>query len=135
MGIVARTFFRGIRRVLTPVMLIGNRLTRPRGVARPAHEQAEVDASTRRLALYHFPACPFCIKVRRTMDRLSLDVELRDAQPEGEHRRTLEAHTGRTKVPCLRIEHDSGEVEWLAESDDIIAWLEARYGSAEAATG
>ena len=35
---------------------------------------------------------------------------------------------GERKVPCLRIEHGD-RVEWMYESDDIIAYLEGRFGA------
>lgn len=133
MRIVIRYFFRGVRLVLTPFMLAGAHLFKPRGVKREPEEQQAVDQQTRGLALYHFPACPFCIKVRRAMQRLSLDVELRNAQRPGEHRQTLGREGGRVKVPCLRIEADDGSVHWLYESDDIIAYLYQRFGAGDAA--
>lgn len=122
-----RLFFRGVRLVLTPFMLVGEKVTRPRGIQRDPEEQARVDEQTRALALYHFPACPFCIKARRAMQRLSLDIELRNAQPAGEHRETLQTEGGKLQVPCLRIEEGDGSVRWLYESGAIIEYLESRF--------
>ena len=122
-----RLFFRGVRLVLTPFMLVGEKVTRPRGIQRDPEEQARVDEQTRALALYHFPACPFCIKARRAMQRLSLDIELRNAQPAGEHRETLQTEGGKLQVPCLRIEEEDGSVRWLYESGAIIDYLESRF--------
>ncbi|WP_018870434.1 MULTISPECIES: glutathione S-transferase N-terminal domain-containing protein [unclassified Thioalkalivibrio] len=122
-----RLFFRGVRLVLTPFMLVGEKVTRPRGIQRDPEEQARVDEQTRALALYHFPACPFCIKARRAMQRLSLDIELRNAQPAGEHRETLQTEGGKLQVPCLRIEEGDGSVRWLYESGAIIDYLESRF--------
>lgn len=113
--------------MLTPFMIAGSHLLKPKGVERDPDEQAAVDEQTRKLALYHFPACPFCIKVRRAMQRLSLDIELRNAQRPGEHRETLQREGGRVKVPCLRIEENDGSVRWLYESDDIVAYLNRRF--------
>ncbi|AGY91727.1 hypothetical protein SPICUR_03680 [Spiribacter curvatus] len=115
--------------MLTPFMIVGYHLSKPRGVQRTAEEQSAVDEHTRSLALYHFPACPFCIKTRRVMDRLSLNIELRNALQPGEHRETLEREGGRIKVPCLRIAGEDGTVRWLYESDEIIAHLEHRFGT------
>ena len=39
-------------------------------------------ASKDRLALYHFDGCPFCALVRAEIDRLDIDVELRDVLQE-----------------------------------------------------
>ncbi len=30
---------------------------------------------------------------------------------------------GKSQVPCLRIEAESGEIQWLYESNDIIRYL------------
>lgn len=62
------------------------------------------------------------------MDRLSLNIELRNALQPGEHRAALEREGGQIKVPCLRIQGDDGSVQWLYESNDIIAYLRERFG-------
>ncbi|WP_024326077.1 glutathione S-transferase N-terminal domain-containing protein [Thioalkalivibrio sp. AKL19] len=132
MRFLIRTFFRGVRLILTPFMLIGERVSRPRGIERDPAEQARVDEQTRALALYHFPACPFCIKARRAMQRLSLDIELRNAQAAGPWREELQNDGGRLQVPCLRIEEDDGSVRWLYESDAIIRYLRDRFDPEQA---
>ncbi len=115
-----------IRWVLGRIILAGNALTKPKGVIRTANAQREVDVQTNTLALYQFEACPFCVKVRRSMDRLSLNVELRDAKNDTTHREALLTEGGRVKVPCLRIEEEDN-VTWMYESDDIIRYLEQRF--------
>ena len=125
-----RLFFRTVRLVLTPFLLVGDRLTQPRGVVRSPAAQAAVDARTRSLALYHFPTCPFCIKVRRAMKRLSLDIELRNAQHDAAHRDALVAGGGKPQVPCLLIRAEDGSQTWLYESDAILAYLNREFGAA-----
>ncbi len=125
-----RLFFRTLRLVLTPFVLLGHAIAQPRGVVRTPAAQAAVDARTRRLAVYHFPTCPFCLKVRRAMRRLSLDIELRDARHAGPHRAALIAGGGKSQVPCLAITGEDGAVTWLYESDAIIAWLDREFGAA-----
>jgi len=127
---VIRLFFRTVRAMLGPFLLLGNWLIRPKGMVRSAEAQAAVDARTRSLALYHFPTCPFCIKVRRTLRRLSLNVELRDAHGDDRHRAALVAGGGKAQVPCLLITDDDGKETWLYESDAINAWLEREFGAA-----
>ena len=78
-----------------------------------------------KLALYHYEGCPYCSMVRDSVDRLGLDVELRDILRHGEYQDELLAATGRRMVPCLRIEEGSGAVRWMHESRDIIDYLEA----------
>ncbi len=123
-----RLFFRTLRLVLSPIILSIDWLTTPRGIQREPEAQAEVDAQTRALSLYQFRACPFCIKTRRALKRLSLNIELRDAQHDPEHRATLLKEGGKVQTPCLRIE-EGDEVTWLYESDAIIQYLESRFGN------
>ncbi|OHV10586.1 glutaredoxin family protein [Kushneria phosphatilytica] len=132
MGIVARTFFRGVRRALGPVMIANERLTRPQPVARGIEAQAEVDQACQSLALYQYRTCPFCIRVRKEMHRLALPIELRDIRQHERDRQALEAGGGRVKVPCLRIADETGEDEWMYESEEIKRYLQQRF---EPATG
>lgn len=130
MKVVARLFFQTLRTILGPILLLGDRLTRPKGVVRPATAQQAVDARTRKLALYHFPTCPFCLKTRRTLRRLSLDIELRDARHDETHRAALTAGGGKPQVPCLLITAADGQATWLYESDAIAAYLNREFGTA-----
>ena len=127
MRMFIRYFFRGVRAVLTPFVLLGEKLATPQPIERDPETQAEVDAATRNLALYQFPACPFCVKVRRSLKRLALNIELRNAQSDTEHRTALLEGGGRVQVPCLLIEHPDGSKQWLYESADIINYLESRF--------
>ncbi|WP_445769149.1 glutathione S-transferase N-terminal domain-containing protein [Rheinheimera sp.] len=127
MRVIIRLFFRLVRLILTPVMLLAEKLTTPKALVRTAAEQAAVDAACSQLALYQFSACPFCIKVRKQMARLGLNIVRRDAQHNQQHRNELETAGGKIKVPCLRIETAPGEVQWLYESADIIAYLQQRF--------
>jgi len=133
MKLVIRYFFRGVRLVLTPVMLISEKLSTPKAIERSTEEQARIDAETRQLALYQFRTCPFCIKVRKEIARLGLNIETRDAQHDPKHRQALERNGGKVKVPCLLITDDDGREEWLYESSDINAWLHHRFGNADQA--
>ena len=125
-----RLFFKTLRLVLTPFMLAWFWLTRPKGIVRPAAEQQAVDARTRNLALYHYPTCPFCLKTRRAIQRLSLNIELRDAQHDAVHRAALIAGGGKAQVPCLLITDAQGQQTWLYESSDINAYLAREFGNA-----
>ncbi len=125
-----RLFFRTLRAVLGPFLLLGNWLTRPQPVQRETAAQAAVDARTAKLTLYHFPTCPFCIKVRRVTRRLALDIALRDARNDETARTALLAGGGKPQVPCLHIAHDDGAETWLYESDAINAYLEREFGTA-----
>ena len=128
MRIVIRYFFRLVRLILTPFMLIGEKLSTPKGVERSAERQDAVDKECQQLALYQFKTCPFCIKVRKHMAALSLPIETRDAQHDENHRQALMQGGGRIKVPCLQITQPDGSVEWMYESNDINAYLTRRFG-------
>jgi glutaredoxin len=127
MKTVIRTFFRTLRIVLGPVMLLKERLTQPAGVVREAAAQASVDQQCQSLALYQFSTCPFCIKVRQEMRRLSLPIEKRDAQHHTANRDALLQGTGATQVPCLRITEVDGQTRWLKASAAIVAYLRERF--------
>ncbi|RUO26041.1 glutaredoxin [Aliidiomarina minuta] len=127
MRIVIRYFFRTLRLILTPVMLISEKLTTPKPIQRATQAQAAIDKACEDLALYQFRACPFCIKVRKEMSRLALPIEIRDAQLDPEHKADLIAGGGRGKVPCLRIGKEDPQATWMYESDDIIQWLQKEF--------
>jgi len=129
MKLVVKIFFKGIRIALHPVMLLWELMTTPAGIVRAAKAQQEVDDQSRSLALYQFKTCPFCIKVRREINRLSLPIELRDAQKNPQHRAALLQGGGHLKVPCLQIRDELGNVQWLYESSDINQYLQQRFAS------
>ena len=122
-----RMFFRTLRLALMPFMLLWAKLAMPKGMVRSAEAQQQIDLECGQLALYHFKACPFCIKVRHEMGRLSLPVTLRDAQHESEHRDALLQSGGKIQTPCLRITDVQGQVQWMYESGDIIKYLQQRF--------
>jgi glutaredoxin len=122
-----KLFFRLLRAILGPFLLLKERLSAPQGIVRAPADQAKVDAACRKLALYQFTTCPFCIKVRQEMRRLSLTVEFRDAQKSAQHRQALLTQGGSPKVPCLQITDDKGKVRWLYESGDIIRYLQQQF--------
>lgn len=127
MKIIIRTFFKTLRWVLGPVMLLKEYLTRPQGLVRSPEQQARVDQQCESLALYQYQTCPFCIKVRQQMRRLSLNVAQYDAQPDGPHRANLLQGGGQAKVPCLRITDEAGQSQWMYESAAINAYLQKRF--------
>jgi len=128
MKTVVRAFFRTLRTVLGPFMLLKERLTQPSGMQRAPADQATVDLQCQSLALYQFSTCPFCIKVRQEMRRLSLPIEKRDAQHHTANREALLQGSGASKVPCLKISDSQGRALWLQDSDAIVAYLRAQFG-------
>ena len=121
-----RFFLRLLREGSGRVLIFIDWLFRPSRVKRSVEDQSKVDQETKILKLYQFYACPFCVKTRRSIKRLNLKVETRNAQAEGEFRKELELNGGKIKVPCLKLE-GAGEASWIYESNDIIKYLDERF--------
>lgn len=119
-----------IRWILGQIILILDFLTSPKAVVREAEEQRAIDDVTASMSIYQFKTCPFCVKVRRELKRHALHIELRDAKNDAELKAELVREGGRHKVPCLRIEKPDNSVEWLYESNDIIAYLKNQFNLA-----
>ncbi len=113
-----------IRVVLGALILFFDWITTPKGIKRLPEVQSQLDEKTSKLALYHYKACPFCVKVRRQMKRQSLKIASYDAKRNEQSRQELLAGGGKLKVPCLRIENEDGDVNWMYESSDIINYLQ-----------
>ena len=73
--------------------------------------------------LFHFPTCPYCVKVRLALWWLKLELPLNNIESDPEHKSKLIAGGGKKQVPCLRIENEQGSVQWMYESSDIIRYL------------
>ena len=114
-----------VRNALGSVVVLVDRVSRPKTIQRSPAEQSRVQSAMNGLSLYQFHACPFCIKTRRAIHALGVDIELRDINKNIKHREELQQGGNKVTVPCLRIEDDN-EVRWLYESNDIIAYLNQR---------
>ncbi len=80
------------------------------------------------LELYELPGCPYCAKVKDTLADLDLEYESHEVPRSHDERTEVEAVSGQTGVPVL-VDEENG-VEGMAESDDIVAYLEREYGAA-----
>lgn len=105
----------------------------PEPLQRPAGDQAAIDRACGQLALYHYPGCPYCYRVKRALTRLNLKVEPRDVNREPHRRNELLSLGGQMQVPCLRIT-EGEQVSWLYESGDIVAYLNRRFGQSVGVT-
>ena len=76
--------------------------------------------------LYQTDICPFCAVVRRFLDTKGIEMPTRNTQYEPGAREELVAGGGKATVPCLKITHESGAVQWMYESMDIMRYLSAR---------
>lgn len=122
-----------IRWVLGRIILFFDWVFTPRGVKRDAESQAQIDQQMKGIALYQYPACPFCVKVRRAMKRNSLNIKTVNAKTCETSKQELEQGGGKLKVPCLRIEEGNGNIRWMYESSDIISYLEDQVSTLKAA--
>ncbi len=77
-----------------------------------------------KLVLYHSQTCPFCALVTSAIDRLGLDVELREISEDPRYCDELVEARGRATLPVLRIISPDGEERWVPESRDIVRYLE-----------
>lgn len=107
-------------------------LTRPKKAVRSQDLQQKVQDGMSGLSLYQLYACPFCVKTRRALHALNVQINISDIGKNLEHREELAKGGGRVKVPCLRIESPEGD-KWLYESDDIIKYLRSHVSNLDSA--
>ena len=119
--------FKPVRWVLGQLIIFIDWLTRPKPVQRSAKTQIKIDKQTASMVLYQFKQCPFCVKTRRNMRRLALDIEKRDARYDPKWNQELINDGGKYQVPCLKITTDDGSVEWMYESKVINYYLNERF--------
>ena len=74
------------------------------------------------IKLYTGNYCPYCVRVRRELDRLELEYEVVDADADG--REEVLLLSGQRTIPILTI----GD-EVLADSSHIIRELRKRYAT------
>ncbi len=115
-----------VRQGLGQLVILIDFLTRPKKIKRSEQQQLQINEQAKQLALYQFKGCPFCVKVRRNLHRLNVEVPLYDAKNDPQRRQELAELGGKIKVPCLRIQSD-GEDKWLYESSDINAYFNQRF--------
>ena len=79
--------------------------------------------------LYSRSFCGFCWRVLAEVKALGIDIEVRNTWESEEHLAELQAATGRSTVPVLRIVDSNGESQWMPESADIIRYLKKTFGA------
>ena len=121
------TLIKLLRWSIGQIIILIDYITRPKPMKRSNSQQTKIDQETQQLSLYQFHLCPFCVKVRRMIHRLNLNIELRDAKNNETYRSELNRGGGKIKVPCLRIEKDDKTIEWMYESSLINQYLEEQF--------
>ncbi|KFZ37981.1 glutaredoxin [Shewanella mangrovi] len=129
MRIVIRLFFKLLRRILMPFMLIYAAVSKPKPIEREQQAQAEVEAQCRQLTLYQYTTCPFCIKVKKEIHRLALPISMANVLRDQNARDELESKGGQVKVPCLKIVENDGSEQWMYESEEIKKYLQQRFAA------
>lgn len=81
------------------------------------------------LALYYTPLCGYCTRVLRVVEKLGLEIELRNTMADRTHWQALMDARGRATVPVLWIRSPDGSERWMPESLDIIHYLQRSYGA------
>ncbi len=82
---------------------------------------AQPQAQDASIKLYTGDYCPYCIRVKRELERLNLDYEAVDADADG--REEVMRLSGQRLIPILTI----GD-EVLVDSSHIIRELRRRFG-------
>ncbi|MGS0682796.1 glutathione S-transferase N-terminal domain-containing protein [Shewanella sp. 125m-7] len=114
-----------IRWVLGRIILFLNFVFSPKKLKRPQEEQQQIDNVTSNMTIYEYKACPFCVKVRRSLRRQGLNIVTLDAKQEP-HKSTLLNEGGKLQVPCMKIE-ENGQSTWMYESSAIIGFLDKKF--------
>lgn len=113
-----------IRWLLGRLILLFNFIFSPRSPKLSAEEKRVLAEKTAHLSLYQLPACPFCVKVRRAMKRKGITLALKNINQQPALKAELIKDGGKRTVPCLKIAKADQPVQWLYESNDIIAYLD-----------
>ncbi|MFC4543520.1 glutathione S-transferase N-terminal domain-containing protein [Halosolutus amylolyticus] len=77
------------------------------------------------ITFYELPGCPFCAKVRTKLEELDLEYDTIEVPRSHAERTEVETVSGQTGVPVITDEANG--VEGMAESDDIVEYLEETY--------
>ena len=78
------------------------------------------------ITFYAVRGCPYCAKVRSTLDELDLEYETVEVPRSRAERTEVERISGQTGVPV--IDDPDHDVHGMAESAEIVAYLRETYG-------
>ena len=78
------------------------------------------------IEFYKLPGCPYCAKVEHKLDELDVEyVEKRVPGRKGQRDEVFEV-SGQYGVPV--ISDPANDIEGMAESEEIVTYLERTYG-------
>lgn len=78
------------------------------------------------ITLYDLPGCPFCLRVKRKLEELDLEYDVIEVPAAHFERTKVQEVSGQTGVPVI-VDEAQG-VDGMAESSDIVSYLEETYG-------
>lgn len=113
-----------IRLVLGNLILAFDALFSPTPISREPTKQVQLNEQTKNWTLYHLKLCPFCVKVRRQMKRLAIQIPMKDVGEDERAQQELMEGGKIDQVPCLRYLDSTGKVQWMYESNDINQFLQ-----------
>ena len=124
-----KILFRLLRWPLGQIIIFLDWISGPKPPIHSDEIQQKLDAQTAHLKLYQFQQCPFCVRTRRSIRSLGLNIETRDARNDPRWQSELIEQGGKYQVPCLRIDKGDDNIEWLYESNNIIRYLDQRFAT------
>ncbi|WP_181691410.1 glutaredoxin [Natronomonas sp. LN261] len=77
------------------------------------------------ITLYELPGCPYCAKVIDKLNQLGVEYDSIEVPRSHGQRTEVEEVSGQTGVPVI-VDEEHG-VDGMAESDDIVEFLEGNY--------
>jgi glutaredoxin len=116
-----------IRFILGKIILTLDALFTPKGLERSVSLQNQINQETKDWRLYQLNACPFCVKVRRELKRLSISIPTQEIKQSPEAHAELMAGGKIDQVPCLMIPGPDGKTQWMYESSEIISFLQKQF--------
>ncbi len=113
-----------IRFILGKIILFLNAVFVPKQIVfRSLEAQSALNEKTKGWTMYQLQTCPFCVKVRRQMKRLAIEIPFKDVAADPEAQKELMDGGKQDQVPCLRYLDSSGSVQWMYESSAINEFL------------
>ena len=119
-----------LRRIVGYFVVMISWLTKPAKIERDKDVQKSLDKEAQSLRVYDYKGCPASMRVRQTIHRLNVDIQLCDIRTCQVHRDNLLSQFGNLQAPCLRIE-EGQNVQWLDEPTEIIHYLNQRFDNLE----
>jgi len=113
-----------IRVILGKIILFYDAAFTPKPLLqRTPSDQALLNEKTKNWAIYQLETCPFCVKVRRQMKRLLIQIPFKNVDQDPNAQKELMEGGKQDMVPCLRYVDANGVVRWMYESSDINEFL------------